>query len=128
MDVNRFVCTGRLTDDPELRFTSDGRAVVRFAVAVNRRLGETEETLFLPVVAWGNLAENVDRYLTKGRRVALDGRLQLRKWTTAAGEPRKEIRLVAEEVNFLGGATTAANNKGFATDVGKAEDTEEISF
>ncbi|HDC93014.1 single-stranded DNA-binding protein [Candidatus Acetothermia bacterium] len=107
-DLNRVLLTGRLTADPELRYTQSGQALVRFAIAVNRRVlnPETnnweEETTYVPVVVWGKLAETCATYLQKGRLVAIDGRLRIRSFTTQEGEKRKVTEVVAQNVHFLG--------------------------
>jgi len=106
--LNRVLLTGRLTADPELRYTQSGQALVRFAIAVNRRVlnPETnnweEETTYVPVVVWGKLAETCATYLQKGRLVAIDGRLRIRSFTTQEGEKRKVTEVVAQNVHFLG--------------------------
>jgi single-strand DNA-binding protein len=94
--------TGNLTRDPELRFTTGGRAVCSFGLAVNRRWkqGEEwkEETSFFNIVAWGDMAENVATSLTKGSRVTCTGRMQQRSWTTENDEKRSVVELVADEI------------------------------
>jgi len=107
-DLNRVVLTGRLTADPELRYTQSGQALVRFAIAVNRRVLNPEtnnwedEVTYVPVVVWGKLAETCATYLQKGRLVAVDGRLRIRSFTTQEGEKRKVTEVVAQNVHFLG--------------------------
>lgn len=107
-DINRVILTGRLTADPELKYTQSGRAVVRFDIAVNRRWvnPETgtpeEEVTYVPIVVWGKQAENCAAYLQKGRLVAVDGRLRIRSFTTPEGERRKATEVVAQYVHFLG--------------------------
>lgn len=96
--------TGNLTRDPELRFTTGGRAVCSFGLAVNRRWknkagdGWEEETSFFNIVAWGDMAENVATSLTKGSRVTCTGRLQQRSWETPENEKRSVVELVADEI------------------------------
>ncbi len=107
-DLNRVILTGRLTADPELRYTQSGQAMVRFSIAVNRRVlnPETsnweEETTYVPVVVWGKQAESCATYLQKGRLVAVDGRLRIRSFTTQEGERRRTTEVVAQYVHFLG--------------------------
>lgn len=99
---NMITLTGNLTRDPELRFTTGGRGVTSFGLAVNRRYqkgGEwTEETSFFNVVCWGDMAENVATSLTKGARVICAGRLMQRSWTTEQDEKRSVVELVADEI------------------------------
>ncbi|MFQ6033473.1 MAG: single-stranded DNA-binding protein [Candidatus Bipolaricaulia bacterium] len=108
MGLNRVVLTGRLTADPELRYTQTGRARTRFSIAVNRRYRDQEgnfqeETTFVPIVVWGPQAESCANYLQKGRQVAVDGRLRIDTFETQEGERRKVIEVVAQRVEFLGG-------------------------
>lgn len=93
---------GNLTRDPELRFTSGGRAVCSFGVAVNRRYqqnGEwTEQVSFFNVTAWADLGENIAATLNKGNRAIVFGRLEQREYETKDGEKRTAVEVVAEEV------------------------------
>ena len=84
MSVNRVVLIGRLTRDPELRTTSTGKNVVEFSIAVNKRIKPQDgspDADFFRIKAWGQTADYVNNYLAKGRLVAVDGRLETRKWT-----------------------------------------------
>jgi len=93
---------GNLTRDPELRYTTGGRGVASFGMAVNRRYqvnGEWQEQVsFFNVVAWGTLGENVAASLTKGTRCIVTGRLEQRSWETQDGEKRSVVEVVADEV------------------------------
>ena len=112
-DLNRVLLTGRLTADPDLKYTQGGRAMLRFDVAINRgwvnpESGQSEEEVtFLPIVVWGKQAENCAAYLRKGRQVAVDGRLRVRSFTTQNGDRRRTTEVVAQSVHFLGGRPTA---------------------
>lgn len=107
-DVNRVLLTGRLTADPDLRYTQSGQALARFTVAVNRvwqnpKTGAQEkEENFIPIVVWGKQGENCAQYLRKGRLVAVDGRLRVRSFTTQNGDRRRISEVVAQSVHFLG--------------------------
>lgn len=106
--LNVVVLVGNLTADPELRYTQNGTARTRFSVALNRRWKDREgnlkeETTFVPVVVWGQQAENCANYLRKGRAVAVNGRLSIRRYTTDEGEERRVTEVVAQNVQFLGG-------------------------
>ena len=108
MGLNRVILTGRLTGDPELRYTPSGRARVRFSIAVNQRYrdqdGQIQETTtYVPIVVWGAQAESCANYLEKGRLVAVDGRLRIDTFETSDGERRKVVEVVAQRVEFLGG-------------------------
>lgn len=102
--LNVVVLIGRLTADPEPRYTVDGTAVTNFRLAVQRsftnRDGEREAD-FLDVVCWRGLAETVAQNLRKGRLVAVHGRIQVRSWETQDGDRRWKTEIVADEVRFL---------------------------
>lgn len=112
-DINRVILTGRLTADPDLRYTQAGRALVQFTLAVNRVWGnpdtgeQEEEVNFVPVVVWGKQAETCAAHLRKGRLVAVDGRLRIRSFTTQDGDRRRVTEVIAQAVHFLGGRPEA---------------------
>lgn len=102
MADNTCTLVGNVTRDPEIRFTTGGRAVASFGLAVNRRWqsnGEwQEQTSFFDVVAWGTLGENCAQSLSKGTRAVVFGRLEQRSWETEGGEKRSKIEVVADEI------------------------------
>ena len=101
-EFNHVTLTGNLCADPELRHTPGGSAVASFAIAVNRTIQDNkQETLFIEVVAWGNMAESIARYLSKGAHVLVAGSLRQETWQTKSGENRKTIKLVATTIQFL---------------------------
>ena len=116
MSINRVVLIGRLTRDPELRTTSTGKNVVEFSIAVNKRIKPQEgaDADFFRIKAWGQTADYVSNYISKGRLVGVDGRLETRKWTDQNGANRETIEIVADNVNALdrpreeGGAPAAS--------------------
>ncbi len=122
--LNRIVLIGRLTQDPELRYTNTGTAVASFTLAVDRmrtnQAGE-RETDFINIVVWQKQAENCAQYLHKGRMAAVDGRLQIRTYENREGQKVRVAEVVAETVRFLdrGDATQSAapgmsqQNSGF---------------
>jgi single-strand DNA-binding protein len=103
--MNRATIIGNLTKDPELRTTATGKSVCTFTVAVNRGFGDKKETDFLPIVVWSKpnyaLAENCAKYLAKGRKVGISGRIQTRNYEAQNGERRYVTEIVAEDVEFL---------------------------
>lgn len=103
MNYNRVILVGRLTRDPELRATADGTSVVRFSIAVNRptRPGEEQQVDYFDIVAFRQLAETVANYMTKGRLVLVEGRLQTRRYTDREGNPRRSFEILADTVRFL---------------------------
>ena len=102
----RLSLTGRLTADPELRSTHSGASVGQLRLAVPRRRGRDGEdrgAVFVDVVTFGRLAESCGEYLAQGRQVAVSGRLELDEWEAEDGTRRQRHKVVAEEVEFLGG-------------------------
>lgn len=101
--LNRCIIMGRLTYDPELRHTQAGKAVTSFTLAVDRdfkgKNGE-KETDFIDIVAWGNTAEFLCNYFSKGRMAVAEGRLQIRDWTDKDGKKRKAVEVLADHVYF----------------------------
>jgi single-strand DNA-binding protein len=101
-DINSVVFTGRLTADPELRCTASGRSVSRLRVAIQRAGGGRDRgAAFYDVEVWNGLAESCARYLAKGRRVAVEGRLEHQEWTDNGDRRRQRNYVVATQVNFL---------------------------
>ena len=99
---NSVTLVGNLTKDPELRYTTGGRGVASFGLAVNRRYqmnGEwQEETSFFNDVAWGDLGENASASLNKGSRIVVTGRLQQREYETREGEKRTVVEVIADDL------------------------------
>jgi single-strand DNA-binding protein len=107
-NINRVVLVGNLTRDPELRHTPSGMPVCSLRLAVNaRRKDETGQWVDKPnyfsITVWGQQGENCAQYLSKGRPVAVDGRLDWREWESQDGTKREAVEIVAESVQFLGG-------------------------
>ena len=104
MSLNRVVLIGRLTRDPELRQTTGGKDVASFSIAVDKRIKPTDGSPtadFFLVVCWSQVATFVSNYLTKGRLVAVDGRLQTRKFQAQDGSNREVCEIVADNVQGL---------------------------
>lgn len=106
MSINRVNISGNLTRDPELRATTGGTTILSFGVAVNERrrnpqTGEWEDVPnYVDCVMFGNRAESVARYITKGSKVAIDGRLRYSSWESN-GQRRSRLEVVVEEIEFL---------------------------
>ena len=106
--LNKVMLIGNLGRDPEMRYTPSGRPVTAFTLAVNRAWSATggerhEETDWFNIVAWGDLAETCNRYLHKGDRVFLEGRLQTRNWESADKQKHTRTEVVAHEMVMLDG-------------------------
>ena len=118
--MNKVVLIGRLTRDPELRYTSSNVATCTFSIAVDRNFtnqnGEREAD-FINIVVWRKQAENCKNYLTKGSQVAIDGRIQTRNYDDKDGKKVYVTEVVAENVQFLGtkGSTGSASSSDDAT-------------
>ena len=104
--MNRVFLIGRLSRDPELRHTTNGTAVCQINVAISRPVaqGREPETDFINVTIWNRAAENVARYLTKGRQVAVEGRIQTRSYDNNEGKRTYVTEVIASNVEFLGSA------------------------
>ncbi|MCB4791701.1 MAG: single-stranded DNA-binding protein [Elusimicrobia bacterium] len=105
-EQNNVILVGRLTHDPEVRFTSKNQTVCRFNVAVNRRYKDTsgnwqDNVSFIPVVVWGEAATRCGERLKKGYPVHVEGRLQSRSWETKEGQKRNSLDVIARRVQFL---------------------------
>ena len=105
LNLNKVVLIGRLTKDPELKFTpGTGTAVATFSVAVDRKFkkeGAEREADFIPVVVWGKQAENVANFTAKGKFIGISGRIQTRSYDANDGTKRYVTEVVADEVQFI---------------------------
>jgi single-strand DNA-binding protein len=106
-NLNKVLLIGNLTRDPELRYTPKGTAVADLGLAVNRRVSDgagnwSDETTFVDVTVWGTTAENAQKFLTKGRGVFIEGRLQLDTWEDKqSGQKRSKLKVVGDTLQFL---------------------------
>lgn len=117
--MNRVVLIGRLTRDPELRYTASGMAVAKLTLAVNRKFVKDgqQEADFIPVTAFGKSAETIAKYITKGRELAVEGRLQIS--SSGEGTDRKWFTdVVIDSFDFIGpkGGATSNNDSGMGSD------------
>lgn len=112
--MNKVILIGRLTKDPELKFTpGNGTAVATCTLAVDRRLPNKDgqrEADFIPVVIWGKQAENTANYVSKGRLIGVSGRIQVRSYDSKDGTKRYVTEVIAEEVQFLDRGNTKEPN------------------
>lgn len=105
--MNKAILIGNLARDPETRTTSSGVTVCQFTLAVNRRFANQQgvrEADFIPIVAWRQLAETCSRYLSKGRKVAVEGSIQVRSYDAQDGSRRYVTEIIADNVEFLSSA------------------------
>lgn len=114
MSINRVVVSGNLTRDPELRATGGGMAVLQLGIAVNDRrknpAGEWEDVPnFFDVTVFGARGESLSRFLAKGSKVAVEGKLRWRQWDDKkSGEKRSKVEIVADDIEFLSSRESAA--------------------
>ena len=100
--MNTVILIGRLTRDPELKYTPNGKAVCSFNLAVDRRF-KKDEADFINCQAWSKTGELIAEYLTKGSQCAIEGRIQVRSYQDKEGQKRYATEIVVEQVEFLGG-------------------------
>lgn len=117
MPINRVTIVGNLTRDPELRGLPSGGNVCSLRVAVNERRKDasgqwTDAPNFFNVTIFGNSADNAAKFLSKGRQVAVDGRLRWREWQDQQGNKRESIEIVAQDVQFIGGREGGGPQQG----------------
>jgi len=117
MGVNKVILLGRLGKDPELRYTQNQTPVASFSLATGDRRKDqsgnwTEHTEWHNIVTFGKTAENCSQYLSKGREVFIDGRIQTRKWQDKEGKDRWSTEIVANTVQFVGGRDSSAGADG----------------
>ena len=115
--MNKAILIGRLTRDPELRYTSSNRAVCQFTVAIdrpftNQSTGQREAD-FINVVAWDKTGENVGKYMSKGRLIAVEGRIQTRNYDNNEGKKVYVTEVIASNVQFLESRNASQNNNSF---------------
>lgn len=111
--MNKVFLIGRLTRDPELRYTGNNTAVATFSLAVNRNFSNQQgerEADFINIVVWRKQAENVKNYLSQGSQVAIDGRIQTRSYDDKDGQKRYVTEVVADNVEFLGSKNSSNTN------------------
>lgn len=115
--INQVILMGRLTRDPDMRTTPNGKTVTSFSLAVDRQ-GQDDSADFFDVTAWEKLGELVNQYLSKGRRCLVQGRLSYRQWEQD-GQKRSKVEVVATDVTFLdgpngesGGSSAPRSNSG----------------
>lgn len=132
-DLNHTVLVGRLTRDAELKYTANGQAVCKFALAVGRRRKNgdewVDETSFFDIVLWGKSGETLNQYLVKGKQVAIDGELRQERWEQD-GQTRSRVSVVANNVQLLGGGAQSGHPQQPTADPAQSGDgfTDDIPF
>lgn len=124
--VNQVILMGRLTRDPEQRTTSTGKIIVNFSIAVDRG-GQDDTADFFNINAWEKLGELVMQYLTKGRRVLVQGRLRQDRWDDKdSGKKQSRIEVTASDVTFLDGPSDNARQSDGPSDLSKSKPTDDV--
>ena len=124
--INQVILMGRLTRDPEQRTTTSGRTVVSFSIAVDRQT-QVDQTDFFDITAWEKLGELVMQYLSKGRRVLVQGRLRQDSWDDKeTGKKRSRVEVTATDVTFLDGPSDSAGGGGGNSSAGRSTQKEEV--
>ena len=127
--MNKVILMGRLTRDPEVRYTQSNTAVASFSIAVNRRFvrqGEERKADFINIVAWNQTAEFVSKYFKKGQQVGVIGRIQTRNYDDADGKKVYVTEVVAEEVYFADSRRDGDAAAMFSDNAGDAVDDSEF--
>lgn len=122
--MNKVILIGRTTKDTEIRYTQSGKAVATFTLAVDRRFKQDGQPQadFIPCVAWGKTAEVAGKYLAKGNRCGVEGRIQIRSYEAQDGSKRYVTEVVVEQLEFL------ESKKKDSGDFGEPIDESEIPF
>lgn len=123
MDINNVTITGRATKDAEVRTTPSGTNVTTVSLAVN---SFNDKVNYFDVIAWDKTAEIIGKYVSRGRQIAVQGRLQQRKWQDKDGNNRYSVEIIANQVKLLGGQDRAAEHNNEISD--EAVDLSSIPF
>lgn len=115
-DINHVVLVGRLVRDAQLKYTNSGLAICEFSIAINtrRKQGDdwVDEANFFDVTLFGRQGEAIQRYLTQGKQVGVDGRLNQDRWQTPEGQNRTKVNVIANNVMLLGSRDGGSGNAG----------------
>ena len=134
--VNKVILLGNAGQDAEMRSTSAGKSVANFPVAINqsfrdKKYGNVQRVEWVRCVAWGKLAEIAEKFVTKGKQVFVEGRLQTRRFEDREGSPKTVTEVVVASLRVLGGVPNArqnANGQDAATSDSKGAESEKVPF
>lgn len=116
--MNKVILAGRLTKDPEVKYTQTGKAVTRFNLAVNRPYTKEPTADFIPIVTWNKLAEICGNNLLKGSQVIVEGRMQISSYDGQDGKKRYITEVIADNIEFMG-TKPKVNNSGSVPEAAK---------
>lgn len=122
--MNNVTLMGRLTRDPELQYSNNGTAFSKFSIAVPRDF-KRDETDFINCLAFGKIAETIAEYLKKGKRIALQGRIQTGSYNNKEGQRVNTFEVVVDKFEFVDSAKSEENNKNVRSNVRSKEDLED---
>lgn len=131
---NLVVLSGRLTADPELKVTPNGKSVCSFTIAVDRGYGNNKETDFITCVAWEQRAEFISKYFLKGSEIGIEGNIQTRKWQDKNGNNRTAFEIKVNNTQFIGSKKTETQTDPLVAIAQKVEgftevdDTDDLPF
>lgn len=134
MSINRVIITGNLTRDPELRSTAGGMSVMKLGMAVNDRrknsqTGEWEDVPnFVDVTVFGKRADSLSRFLSKGSKVGVEGKLRWSQWETPDGSKRSKLEVVADEIELMSKSERSDGQRSYSVSDDSGYDGEEIPF
>lgn len=131
-DINTATLIGHLTRDEELTYTPGGMAVGKLAIAINRRVKKNQEWVdeanYFDVVIFGKQAENLQKFLTKGKQIGVTGFLKQERWRDKNGQSRSAIKIVANDIQLLGGKDGGSQNNGGYDDGSAGYDPDGYSY
>lgn len=120
-DLNRCIFVGRLTRDPEIRYTPSGTAVASFSIANGRTFQQTgekkEQVNYFDCIAWSKLGEIITEHCKKGQMLAIEGHLQQSRWDDQDGKKRSKVEIIVDTFQFLGGKKAEEGNEGLGKEV-----------
>ena len=123
-DINTVTIIGHLTRDEELKYTAGGMAIGNISVAINRRVKKgqdwVDEANYFDVVIFGKQAEALQKFLTKGKQIGITGFLKQERWTDQNGQNRSAVKIIANDIQLLGGKDGGNQNSGNYGDDGSA--------
>lgn len=125
--MNCVILCGRTTTDIDLRTTTSGKSVTSFALAVDRP-GTNDKTDFIPIVAWGKTAEFLNKYISKGKKIIVEGFLSSRKYEDKNGNSRVAYEVVANRVEFADGKPVTQTNAELPKDIEEIDGDEDTPF
>lgn len=110
MNYQKMMLLGRLSRDPELRYSQGGLAIAKFGMASNRKYKDSDKVCFFEVTAFGKIGETIEKYLKKGDPLFLEGHFELNQWEDKnTGEKRQKLELIVESFQFVGGSSSKSD-------------------